>query len=242
MFCRNCGKHLPDDTRFCDACGAPTALVSPTVVAPAAPAKPSAPSVPSAPKDPEAAKKESADKVFAEVHRREFFQETIRPILIILAVAALIIVLIPSFTGTRAARFTVSQAMNCLRINDLHGFTQKCTANFCSDAEVDHYRDTIYEEDGYNLKFKIKDVKDMDEDDLEDLQESYLEFYDTEISNAKKVKVLVTETRDDDTTRDRFTFIVAKINDDWKILYTSIDGLYGSDQLWASLLARYILT
>ncbi len=29
MFCRNCGKALPDDSAFCDGCGRPTDLPAP---------------------------------------------------------------------------------------------------------------------------------------------------------------------------------------------------------------------
>lgn len=49
MFCLKCGKQLPDDATFCNACGASLTPETPTPAAPAAPETPKA-TVPAAPK------------------------------------------------------------------------------------------------------------------------------------------------------------------------------------------------
>lgn len=89
--------------------------------------------------------------------------------------------------------------------------------------EIDYTFDALDDEvDEWSVDWEISYVEDMDEYDLEDLQEDYLDMYDLEVDDAKFVEIDATiEITVDDETEDS--------GNDMEICVVKIDGKWYLD-------------
>ena len=207
-FCNHCGNQVLDEAVICPKCGCPIAETAPVEA--------------NAPMGMNAApvEKKSKKKLFLIGG-------------IALAVIALIVVLVIVIVSKNSLNGTVKAFVKAVNDRDAEKVADLLypeeVINIVEE-EYDDARDELVENvedlfedfddyygDDWEVDFKVKKIKDVKGDDLEEIKEAFEDEYDFKITEAKKITIKMHIKGEEDSETETETFCVYKCGDGWGI-------------------------
>ena len=189
-FCGNCGSNIPEGSPFCPNCGAPA----------------------------QSAQAATAEKTGNGLDVKKII---IGGVAVVLVVLFCVLIFGGCSSGPEKAVDNMMEAIykdfdKDAAVDLIHEDMSKEIGAKDSAKYLTNLWEDLKEDDEVELEWKIDKVKDVDEDDLEDIQDLYDDRYDLEVTDAKEVKVEYTIYEDgDEEEDDKLKVTVVKIDGDW---------------------------
>lgn len=210
MFCGKCGAKNPDDAVVCGQCGERIGSAkTPAVPAPPAPAR-----VP--------AGRGSKNHSFIGIAA--------------VAVIAVVLVIVLLSGGSKGYKTPVKQFIDGAMKGDVEAMINvipedALSSSFKNDLNImAGYVERIkrYSYGDVKIKHSISftDAKDIKGDDLSDLKEDYLDYYDIKIKAAKDVYVNLSITVNGETSSQPMVIPVVKIGGKWYIDVENLGSIF----------------
>ena len=197
MYCKNCGSHNDDGSAFCQSCGTPLQQDLPV--------------------DTGEGSKGSGfiDKIKGLTKNKPLFFGIIGGV----AALVLAIILLTTLLGGQSSQSSWKGALNSA-FNALKNFDAEKAVDLAYPSKVlkalkedgmsksdikkqvnsnyksmKNYMDSDYKKAWKSMSYKIVEVEDMDEDEIEDINDTYSRRYDTPDNYVKAGKVVTIEVK-----------------------------------------------
>ena len=213
-FCNHCGNQVLDEAVICPKCGCPIAETAPVGV--------------NAPVEANAPVGVNAAPAVIQNKKKLFIIGGIA-----LAVIALIVVLVIVIVSKNSLNGTVKAFVKAVNDRDAEKVVDLLYPEEVmniAEEEYDDLRDELVEQveglfenfdddygDDWEVDFKVKKIKDVKGDDLEEIKEAFEDEYDFKITDAKKITIKMHIKGEEDSETETETFCVYKCGDGWGI-------------------------
>lgn len=201
MYCSQCGKEIPNNSKFCNECGSPTAQVDPPFDFEAFDAAYKE-------KNQEATEESSAmEKVTSAAKAFLKNKKAVKRAVIVVAVLVLAIIVTCTIHNSRMAKITLEQIEEHIENEEYEFAFDKINSGYISDEDVEKYREIVVP----YMQEEFTDAKKSERDTLSLIVDGteYF-FYDGESLANSYDKI--------------YTYIYTKENDKRTILYEVPDG------------------